>query len=148
MEVILLKDVKGQGKKGDVVKVSDGYARNFLLPKGYAVQATEQGKKKLREQNAIMQRKRQAEEENAKKQAEKISASSVKFEVKAGENGKLFGSITGKDISEALEKQHGIKVDKKKIVLPEPIKNIGEYQVEIKVYPEISAKLKVIIKQQ
>jgi large subunit ribosomal protein L9 len=95
-----------------------------------------------------MQRKRQAEEENAKKQAEKISASSVKFEVKAGENGKLFGSITGKDISEALEKQHGIKVDKKKIVLPEPIKNIGEYQVEIKVYPEISAKLKVIIKQQ
>ncbi len=148
MEVILLKDVKGQGKKGDVVKVSDGYARNFLLPKGYAVQATEQGKKKLREQNAIMQRKRQAEEENAKKQAEKISASMVEFEVKAGENGKLFGSITGKDISEALEKQHGIKVDKKKIALPEPIKNIGEYQVEIKVYPEISAQLKVIIKQQ
>ncbi len=148
MEVILLKDVKGQGKKGDVVKVSDGYARNFLLPKGYAVQATEQGKKKLREQNAIMQRKRQAEEENAKKQAEKISTAAVEFEVKAGENGKLFGSITGKDISEALEKQHGIKVDKKKIALPEPIKNIGEYQVEIKVYPEISAQLKVIIKQQ
>jgi large subunit ribosomal protein L9 len=148
MEVILLKDVKGQGKKGDVVKVSDGYARNFLLPKGYAVQATEQGKKKLREQNAIMQRKRQAEEENAKTQAEKISTAAVEFEVKAGENGKLFGSITGKDISEALEKQHGIKVDKKKIALPEPIKNIGEYQVEIKVYPEISAQLKVIIKQQ
>ncbi len=148
MEVILLKDVKGQGKKGDVVKVSDGYARNFLLPKGYAVQATEQGKKKLREQNAIMQRKRQAEEENAKKQAERISTVAVEFEVKAGKNGKLFGSITGKDISEALEKQHGIKADKKKIALPEPIKNIGEYQVEIKVYPEISAQLKVIIKQQ
>ncbi|MGI6697790.1 MAG: 50S ribosomal protein L9 [Clostridiales bacterium] len=148
MEVILLKDVKGQGKKGEVVKVSDGYARNFLIPKGYAVEATEQGKKRLREQNAIMQRKRQTEEENAKKRAEKISASSVEFEVKAGENGKLFGSITAKDISEALEKQHGIKVDKKKIVLPEPIKNIGEYKVEIKVYPEISAQLGVVIKQQ
>ena len=148
MEVILLKDVKGQGKKGEVVKVSDGYARNFLIPKGYAVEATEQGKKRLREQNAIMQRKRQTEEENAKKRAEKISASSVEFEVKAGENGKLFGSITAKDISEALEKQHGIKVDKKKIVLPEPIKNIGEYQVEIKVYPENSAQLKVFVKQQ
>ena len=148
MEVILLKDVKGQGKKGEVVKVSDGYARNFLLPKGYAVQATEQGKKRLHEQNAMMQRKRQTEEENAKKQAEKISAVAVDLKVKAGENGKLFGSVTGKDISEALEKQHGIKVDKKKIVLPEPIKNIGEYQVEIKVYPEISAQLKVIIKQQ
>lgn len=148
MEVILLKDVKGQGKKGEVVKVSDGYARNFLLPKGYAVQATEQGKMKLREQNAIMQRKRQTEEERAKKQAEKISTVTVEFQVKAGENGKLFGSVTGKDISEALEKQHGIVVDKKKIVLPEPIKNIGEFQVEIKVYPEISAKLKVIIKQQ
>jgi large subunit ribosomal protein L9 len=148
MEVILLKDVKGQGKKGEVIKVSDGYARNFLLPKGLAVQATEQGKKRVNEHNALMLRKKQTEEAAAKKQAERISALQVEFAVKAGENGKLFGSVTAKDISEALEKQHRISVDKKKVVLPEPIRNIGEYKVEIKVYPEISAQLNVIIKQQ
>ncbi len=146
MEVILLKDVKGQGKKGEVIKVSDGYARNFLLPKGYAMEATEGGKKRIKEQNALLQKKRQTEEGIARKQAEKISALKVEFKVKSGENGKLFGSVTGKDISEALKKQHGIAVDKKKIVLSDPIRNIGEFQVEIKVYPDVSAQLAVVIK--
>ncbi|MDD2572907.1 MAG: 50S ribosomal protein L9 [Bacillota bacterium] len=148
MEVILLKDVKGQGKKGEVIKVSNGYARNFLLPKGYAVMATEKGKKKISEQNAMMRKKMQTEEAMAKERAEKISSLKVELMVKAGENGKLFGSVTGKDIAEGLKAQHGIKVDKKKVVLPEPIKNTGEFKVEIKVYPEISAMLEVIIAQE
>jgi large subunit ribosomal protein L9 len=145
MEVILLKDVKGQGKKGEVIRVSDGYARNFLLPKGFAMQATEGGKKRIREQNAQLQKKLQSEAEKAERLAERISQAGVRLKMKAGEKGKLFGSVTGKDIAEALKKQHGITVDKKKIVLPEPIKNTGEFLVEIKVYTEISAKLGVEI---
>ena len=145
MEIILLKDVKGQGKKGEVIRVSDGYARNFLLPKGFAMQATEGGKKRIREQNAQLQKKLQSEAEKAERLAERISQAGVRLKMKAGEKGKLFGSVTGKDIAEALKKQHGITVDKKKIVLPEPIKNTGEFLVEIKVYTEISAKLGVEI---
>ena len=145
MEIILLKDVKGQGKKGEVIRVSDGYARNFLLPKGFAMQATEGGKKRIREQNAQLQKKLQSEAEKAERLAERISQAGVRLKMKAGEKGKLFGSVTGKDIAEALKKQYGITVDKKKIVLPEPIKNTGEFLVEIKVYTEISAKLGVEI---
>ncbi len=148
MEVILLKDVKGQGKKGEVIRVSDGYARNFLLPKGYAVMATEQGKKRISQQNAMMLRKRQTEEAKAREQAERIASLKVELKVKAGENGKLFGSVTAKDIAEGLKDQYGITVDKKKIVLPEPIKNTGEFKVEVKVYPEISTMLEVIIGQE
>ena len=113
MEVILLKDVKGQGKKGEVIRVSDGYARNFLLPKGYAVMATEQGKKRISQQNAMMLRKRQTEEAKAREQAERIASLKVELKVKAGENGKLFGSVTAKDIAEGLKDQYGITVDKK-----------------------------------
>lgn len=148
MEVILIKDVKGQGKKGDIIKVSDGYARNFLLPKGYAIEATEGSKKKLKQEKALQQRKKQQEIEKAQKLSDKISRMEVVLKVKAGENGKLFGSVTGKDIADALAKQHGIQIDKKKIVLENPIKNIGEFKVEIKVYPEISAELKVAIKEE
>lgn len=148
MEVILVKDVKGQGKKGDVVKVSDGYARNFLLPKGYAIEATEGSKRKLKEEKTQLQKKQQQEKDKAKKLADKISALEVNLKVKAGDNGKLFGSVTGKDIAEALKKQHGIEADKKRIALDEPIKNTGEFIVEVKVYPEVSAQLKVVIKEE
>ncbi|MBA1334700.1 MAG: LSU ribosomal protein L9p [Firmicutes bacterium] len=148
MEVILVKDVKGQGKKGDVVKVSDGYARNFLLPKGYAIEATEGSKRKLTEEKAQIQKRQQQEKDKANKLADKISNLEVNLKVKAGDNGKLFGSVTGKDIAEALKKQHGIEVDKKRIVLDEPIKNTGEFAIEIKVYPEVSAELKVVIKEE
>ncbi len=148
MEIILLKDVKGQGKKGDVIKVSPGYARNFLMPRGYAMPATEKDKRKLKEQNAAIHRKEQAERARAKKEAEKISDLKVELKVKAGERGKLFGSVTAKDIAAGLEEQHGIKVNRKKIVLSEPLKNIGEFKIEIKVYPEISALLEVILVQE
>lgn len=145
MKVILKADVKGLGKKGDIVNTSDGYARNFLFPKGAAMEATE-GNLKAQEAFKAKEAKKKAEEaESARELAKRISGLSVTISVKTGENGKLFGSITSKDIAEELKKQHGIEIDKKKFVLDEAIKTSGEYSVEVKVYPEISGKLKVII---
>ncbi len=148
MEVILLKDVKGQGKKGDVVKVSNGYARNFLIPKGFALEATESGKRKVKEEKEAQRRKEKQLREEALKLKEKLEGLKVVLSVKAGEKGKLFGSINAKDIVEGLEKQHGIKIDKKKIVLDEPIKNLGVISVEVKIYPEISAHLAVETREE
>jgi large subunit ribosomal protein L9 len=148
LEVILIKDVKGQGKAGDIVKVSDGYARNFLLPRGYAIEATEGSKKRLKDEKAGMMKKKEIETAKARGLAERVSSLEVVLRVKAGENGKLFGSITAKDIAEALNQTHGISVDKKKVVLDEPIKNIGQSLIEIKIYPGISAKLKVTVTEE
>ena len=143
MIVILLKDVKGTGKAGDVVKVNDGYARNMLLPKGLAKEATDGNVRNLEKQKAIAAEKKEAQKEAAKKQAEEMSKITVIVKTKGGENGKLFGSITSKDIAEALEKQEKIKVDKKKIDLANPIKQTGEFEVTVKLFPEVSAVLKV-----
>lgn len=143
MIVILTKDVKGTGKAGEVVKVSDGYARNMLIPRGLAKEATEGNVKSLEKQKKIMAEKQAAEKEKAKELAEKLESLSVEIVTKGGENGRLFGSITSKDISDALKDQHGITIDKKKIVLDTPIKETGEQIVKVKVYPEISADLKV-----
>ena len=145
MIVILLKDVKGTGKAGEVVKVSDGYARNMLLPKGLAKEATEGNVRNLEKQKAIAAEKLEAQKETAKKQAEEMSKITVIVKSKGGENGKLFGSITSKDIADALEKQEGIKVDKKKIDLAAPIKQTGDTEVTVKLFPEVSAKLKVTV---
>lgn len=145
MKVILKADVKGLGKKGDIVNTSDGYARNYLFPKGVATEATE-GNLKAQEAFKAKEAKKRAEEKDiALELAKKISSLSISINVKTGENGKLFGSITSKDIAEELKKQHNIDFDKKKFVLDEAIKSAGEYSVEVKVYPEISGKLKVII---
>jgi large subunit ribosomal protein L9 len=145
MIVILNRDVKGTGKAGDVVKVSDGYARNMLLPRGYAVEATEGNIRSLEKQKAIAEEKRAEEKAAAKELAEKIGGLSVKIATKAGEGGKIFGSITSKDIADALKAQHNITVDKKKILLDGPIKQTGDLTVEIKLYTEITAKLAVNI---
>ncbi|MEE0772826.1 MAG: 50S ribosomal protein L9 [Anaerovoracaceae bacterium] len=145
MIVILLKDVKGTGKAGDVVKVSDGYARNMLLPKGLAKEATEGNVRNLEKQKAIAAEKLEAQKEAAKKQAEEMSKITVVIKSKGGENGKLFGSITSKDIADALEEQEKIKVDKKKIDLTSPIKQTGDFQVAVKLFPEVSATLKVTV---
>jgi large subunit ribosomal protein L9 len=145
MKVILKTDVKGLGKKGDIINTSDGYARNYLFPKGVAAEATE-GNLKVQEAFKAKEAKKKAEEaDSARELAKKISSLSIAISVKTGENGKLFGSITSKDIAEELKKQHQIDIDKKKFVLDEAIKTAGEYSVEVKVYPEISAKLKVIV---
>ncbi|MBR6444525.1 MAG: 50S ribosomal protein L9 [Firmicutes bacterium] len=145
MIVILLKDVKGAGKAGEVVKVSDGYARNMLIPKGFAKEATEGNVRNLEKQKAIMAEKQAEAKAAAEELADKISLIAVDIKSKGGEGGRLFGSITSKDISEALEEQHGIKIDKKKIVLDAPIKQVGDTEVTVKVYPEVQAQLKVSV---
>ena len=143
MIVILLQDVKGKGKAGDVVKVSDGYARNMLLPKGLAKEATQGNVRNLEKQKAIAEEKREEQKAKAMRQAEELSKITLNIKSKGGENGKLFGSITGKDIAEALEAQENIKIDKKKIDMPGPIKQTGTETVTIKLFQDVSAKLKV-----
>jgi large subunit ribosomal protein L9 len=145
MKVILKSDVKGVGKKGEIVNASDGYARNFLFPRNLAVEATEGSMKTLEAQRAKEAQKKAEELAAAKELAKKISGFNLKIEVKIGENGKLFGSITSKDIAERIKEQFGLDIDKKKIAMDEAIKVAGEYEVEIKVYPEVAAKLKVSI---
>lgn len=145
MIVILNRDVKGTGKAGDVVKVSDGYARNMLLPRGYATEATEGNIRSLEKQKAVLAEKKAAEKQAAQELAEKINQAEVVIKTKAGENGKIFGSITSKDIADALKEQKKITVDKKKIQLDNPIKGIGEMTVNIKLYPEVTAKLKISV---
>lgn len=148
MIVILNKDVKGTGKTGDVVKVSDGYARNMLIPKGLATEATQGNIRHLEKQKAIAAEKKAEEKAAAKEQAEKIGNLTVTIKTKAGDGGKIFGSITSKDIAEGLKSQHGIEVDKKKIQLSSPIKQTGEMSVDIKLYSEVSAELKVKIEAE
>ncbi len=146
MIVILKRDVKGTGKAGDVVKVSDGYARNMLLPKGLAEEATKNNVHTLEK----AREKREEEEKKAKaaaeKQAEEMKNMKVEIVTKAGEGGKRFGSITTKDIADALREQHGINIDKRKIVLDQPIKEIGVKRVKVKIYPEITATIAVEVK--
>lgn len=145
MIVILMKDVKGSGKAGDVVKVSDGYARNMLLPKGLAKEATEGNIRSLEKQKAIAAEKLEEQKASAKEMAAKLEKITLKIESKGGDSGKLFGSITSKDIAEALEKQEGMKIDKKKIEMKTPIKQAGETEVTLKLFTEISAQLKVSV---
>ena len=145
MKVILLQDVKSLGKKGDIVKVSDGYARNMLLPKGLAKEATEGNIRSLEKQKAIAAEKLEEQKAAAKEMAAKLEKITLKIESKGGDSGKLFGSITSKDIAEALEKQEGMKIDKKKIEMKTPIKQAGETEVTLKLFTEISAQLKVSV---
>lgn len=147
MKVILLKDVKSVGKKGDIINASDGYARNYLIPKGIAQEATDSNVHILNNKKETERRQKLAEIEAAQKLAESLKGKEISISVKTGENGKLFGSITGKDIAEELNKKYKVKVDKKKIIL-DNIKQIGTYDVEVKLYPEISTKIKVIIAEK
>ena len=143
MIVILMKDVKGTGKAGDVVKVSDGYARNMLLPKGLAKEASDGNIRNLEKQKEIAAAKRAEQKAAAQEIAEKLEKITLEIKTKGGESGKLFGSITSKDIADALEKQEKIKVDKKKIEMSSPIKQAGQNTVTIKLFSEVSAELKV-----
>ena len=143
MIVILRKDVKGTGKAGDVVKVSDGYARNMLLPKGLAKEASDGNIRNLEKQKEIAAAKRAEQKAAAQETAEKLEKITLEIKTKGGESGKLFGSITSKDIADALEKQEKIKVDKKKIEMSSPIKQAGQNTVTIKLFSEVSAELKV-----
>ena len=144
MKVILLKDVKGLGKKGDVVNASDGHARNFLFPRKLAKEATESNLHVLNNQKDKAMREKQAEIEAAQGLASKLRGKEIKIVTKAGEGGRLFGAITSKDIAEEIDKNFNIKVDKKKVVA-DTIKHLGNYDIEVKLYAEISTKMKVIV---
>lgn len=147
MQVILNQDVKGQGKKGQMVNVSDGYARNYLLPRGLAKEATKSNINVMKGKAESLEYKIQTEKKEASEIAEKMKEIEVVMTAKAGANGKLFGSITSKDVSEALTMQHHIKLDKKKFVMSDGIKNLGETEVEVKLYTGITGKLKVVVKE-
>ena len=134
MKVILLKDVKGTGKKGEMKEVSDGYARNFLLPKKMAIVADNTAVKELNEKNKAAENKAQKEYEAAVELGKKMEEMNIVMYSKAGDGGRLFGSITSKDIAEQLKKQHDIVVDKRKVLLNEPIRVLGSTNVEIKIH--------------
>ncbi len=148
MKVILKQDVKALGKKDQVVEVSDGYARNYLIPKGVAMEATASALNEANAKNAAVQHRKDNELSDAKKLAKKLSGLTVTVNSKAGANGKLFGSITSKDIVEQLKKQHKISIDKKMLNLPEAIKALGETLVEIKVYAGVSTKINVKVVEE
>lgn len=143
MIVILTKDVKGAGKAGEVVKVSDGYARNMLIPRGLAREATEGNIRSLEKQKAIAEEKRAEQKAAAQEQAKKLENVTLQIASKGGDSGKLFGSITSKDIADALEAQEGIRVDKKKIDMDGPIRQAGDAVVTVKLFQDVSARLKV-----
>ena len=145
MEVILKKDVKGTGKEGDVVKVSDGFARNKLIPGGLAVEATEANKRAIAREKAKAAEKYAQDKEAAEQLAAKLTAAPVIVKTKVGDNGKLFGPITSMDIAQAVSEQLGTEVDKKKIVLDKPIKEVGETEVTVKLFQDVAAKVKVVI---
>jgi large subunit ribosomal protein L9 len=145
MKVILLQDVKDLGKKDTVVSVSDGYARNFLFPRKAAVEASEGAMKTIADKQNSLVNKKNMELQAAKDLADKLNKIEISIKAKTGENGKLFGSITNKDIAELIKSQHKIEIDKKKIVMSDAIKTLGAYQAEIKVYPEVTAKVKITV---
>lgn len=143
MDIVLLQDVKALGKKGQIVKVSDGYARNFILPKKLGVEATSKNLNDLKLQKANEAKVAAQELAAAKELAEKLEKLSVSLKMKAGEGGKAFGSISGKEIASAVSEQLGLEIDKKKLVLPEPLKTFGVHEVPVKLHREVTAKLAV-----
>ena len=142
MKVILLEDVRGSGKSGEVVKVSDGYARNMLIPRGLAMEATPQNLKQLEKKKEAMAKKFAEDKASALEMKKSLEEATVNVKTKAGENGKVFGSVTSKDIADAL-KELGYEIDKKKIQLDAPIKTTGITEVTIKLFTEVAGKVKV-----
>jgi len=145
MKVILLEDVKGTGKKGQVVNASDGHARNFLFPRKLAIEATDANLANLEAQQKKAQHKVATEVKAAQELAEKLESKPVTIGAKVGDKGRMFGSISNKEIAEAIQSQLGVTVDKKKIVLADPVKAVGTYAVTAKLHAQVSAKLAVEI---
>lgn len=143
MKVILTKDLKGSGKAGDLVDVKDGFAKNFLLPKGLAKVADNMGLNEIKTKNDALLYKKKKEEEDAKNLAKKLDGVTILITAKAGENGKLFGSVTSKEIAEKINSDFNIVLEKRKILVPEDIKAFGTYECELKLFKGIKAKIKV-----
>lgn len=148
MKVILLEDVKGVGKKGQIIDANDGYAKNFLLPKKLAVLADKNNLTKMDNIKKIEDAKKQEEYDNALALGKEIESKTLKINVKLGSNGKLFGTVTNKEIASALKEQSNIEIDKKKIILSSPIKTLGEKEVTVKLHPKVSVTLKIAINEQ
>ncbi len=147
MKVILKQDVKGIGKKGDLLNVAEGYARNFLLPRGLAMEATEGNLQTLKDRQDVQARKKEREQDRAKNLAASLKDVVVTITAKTGEGGRLFGSITSKDIADGLARQK-IELDRRKIELKDPIKLLGTYEVPIRVYPELVVTIQVVVRAQ
>jgi len=145
MKVILLEDVKGQGKKGELVNVSDGHARNFLIPRKLAVEATAGNLKTMKEQEQKKKRKLEKDIADAKNIQERLETMTVIIKAKAGSGGRLFGAVTGKEIVDALKEQHGIVIEKNKVVQSDPIKNVGSYAVKVKLGNELSGVINLTV---
>lgn len=148
MKVILIEDVNGLGKKGELVKASDGYARNFLFPKKKAIEATKGSLKALESRNETEKKKKDRELEAAKELAVRIESGIVNIKAKAGEGGKLFGSVTSKEVVLKLKEQHNIKIDKRKLNMSEHIKEIGDKTVGVKIYPGVIGKIRVCVSEE
>ena len=145
MKVILTQDVKGQGKKDQVVDVSDGYARNFLFPKKLAVPADNTALNIVKNKESSKQHKLDVEKQNALDIAKKLESITVKFEYAAGPDKKLYGSVTSKDIAEALKKNHGLDIDKRKITLKENIKSFGNFSADVKLFTDVTGKISILV---
>ena len=148
MKVILQQDVRGQGKKGQMVEVSDGYARNFLLPRKLAVLATAENVNTMKQQEKARKAQEAAEKAEAEALSKKLEGLTVKVAAKAGEGGRLFGAVTAKEISECLSQQHGVNIAKAKLVLDEPIKSCGGYQVKAKLAYEVTGTVNVVVTEE
>ena len=148
MKVILQQDVKGQGKKGQLIEASDGYARNFLLPRKLAVPATAENLNTMKQQEKAKKAQEAAEKAEAQAVAEKLKEAVVKLTAKAGSGGRLFGAVTSKEISDALKEQYGLDVAKTKIVQDEPIKAFGTYELKVKLGYEVTGTLKVMVAEE
>jgi len=147
MEVILLQDVKSLGKKGEIVKVNDGYARNFILPKKLGVEKTDKALHELKLQKAAEEKRQQEILEEAQALAKNIEAGSITLKIKAGEGGRTFGSVSTKEIAVAMKDQLNLEIDKKKMQLADPIKNFGTYHVPIRLHPKVTAEITVKVEQ-
>lgn len=148
MKVILQADIKGKGKKGQVMDVSDGYARNYLLPRKLAVPADTGNLNILKQQEAAQKAKRDKERSDALEIAERLKSCVIIVPAKAGSEGRLFGSVTSQDISEALSKQHGIEIDRHKITIDENIKRFGTFEIKAKLFADVTATLFVTVKEE
>lgn len=148
MKIILIKDVKNLGREGEIKEVSDGYARNFLIPKGLATEATATKLKESQEKETREKKKKTRETEDARALKEKLDGQTVAIAVKTGGSDRLFGAVTAKEIADVINQKFKVNIDKKKIEMTDPIKHLGEYQVKLKIYPSIQAQLKIIVKAQ
>ena len=145
MKVILLADVRAQGKKGELINVSDGYARNFLIPRKLGVEATPQMIKELNDREEAKLRRLAEEKKQAQELAAKFEGLVTKIAISAGADGRLYGSVTAKDIAEAFKEQHGIEIDRRKLSIDDPIKAFGTYSVEIKLYTGVVGKINLVV---